>query len=133
MANLKLTDIFSLVVETYSGEGFNFTEYSLIAWCKPEMALQFFAFNGLAYDKLNNVRHISDWETISPEILKQARQTLFTGYSSFLRGKQNAEGDGSYVFHCVGAEVTVQSGMISMPDPRPIKRSATDLKKSVLF
>lgn len=133
MQKVKLKDMMSLCVETYSGQGFHFTEHTLTARCKPELVIQFFAFGGVGYNKSGQTIHIEDWETMTPEVLKDARQTLFIGYGTFHHGNGKCEGDGSYVFRCVGVEVTVQGGMISTPNPLHIKRDAADLRKTVLF
>lgn len=134
MQKVKIKNMMSLSVETYSGDGFDFTEHTLTTWCKPSVAIQFFAFNGLAYNKTRQPIHIEDWEKIHPQLLKENRQTLFTGYTSFLDGGGGrAEGDGSYLFHCVGVEATVSEGKISIPNPLKTKRNAANLKKVVLF
>jgi hypothetical protein len=133
MQKVKLKDLMTLCVETYSGDGFDFTEHTLTTWCSPELVIQFFAFDGLAYNKSGQTVHIEDWDKIPPQVLKEARQTLFTGYTSFLHGKGKSEADGSYLFHCVGVELTVKGGMLSMPNPLHIKKKATNLRKTVLF
>jgi len=126
-------ELMSLHAESFSAYEHNFTEYTLRIRCAPDAFVQLLAFNGVANLRNGQFMHITDWESLPPQVLTELRNTTMTSYRRFLEGKMKPEADGSYVLKSVATEATVQAGGISIPNYQAAKRAATNVQHKQLL
>lgn len=124
---MKLTDLLTFHVESFSALGFDFREFVVTTKSSPEELIQLLAFDGVAHLDGGGVLNVEGWDEIPEGVMKELRMTVFTSFQRISDGWRAPAVGGTFALTSVASEATVQKGgVISLPDYKEAKKRATN-------
>jgi hypothetical protein len=125
----SIKDVISLTITTYSAFGHDFTETELLLRLEPSLVIQMLAWDGVAHLTDGSVIHVTDWNQVPNDIIRELKSTLFTTYPGILSGKIRPNKDGFYQLTGISTTATVESGgAIQLPNHEQVLRNRRNVK-----
>ncbi len=129
---MKLSELAVYSAKKFTSDAGDFVEESLKTAVHPDILIQMFAWDGVAF--LGDYpERIVDWDEIKDDIKGKLNSLLLSSYSSIINGKNPPDSNGNYTLTTVLFESTVEGSGVSIPDYNELKKISTEVETTLYF